>query len=77
MFSLYNIFLFTRPTYKLTIDNSYIIEGKLSIHLILVIIGVEIPNTQPLMKIQNSDYLYPGTTLPLNKCGHYPNIISK
>lgn len=29
------------------------------------------------MKIQNSDYMYPTLSLPLNKNGHYPNIISK
>ncbi|XP_029344827.1 serine-protein kinase ATM [Acyrthosiphon pisum] len=36
-----------------------------------------IPNEQPLMKIQNSElYMYPAATLPLNKLGDYPNIIS-
>lgn len=42
-----------------------------------MMVGVEIPSEQLLMKIQNSDcYMYPTATLPLNKHGHYENIIS-
>lgn len=43
-----------------------------------MIVGVNIPDEQPLMKIQKSDiYMYPAAKLPLNKLGYYPNIISK
>lgn len=43
-----------------------------------MIVGISIPNEQPLMKIQYSQlYMYPAETLPLNKRGDYPNIISK
>jgi len=43
-----------------------------------MIVGTSIPNEQPLMKILNSElYMYPAATLPLNKFGDYPNIISK
>ncbi|VVC40821.1 Hypothetical protein CINCED_3A017263 [Cinara cedri] len=37
---------------------------------------LEIPNNQPLMKIKLSDnFMYPTAALPLNKYGHYQNII--
>lgn len=43
-----------------------------------MIVGVDIPNEQPLMKIQKSDFcMYPAAILPLNKLGYYSNIISK
>jgi len=43
-----------------------------------MIVGISIPNEQPLMKIQNSElYMYPAAALPLNKFGDYPDIISK
>lgn len=43
-----------------------------------LLVGVEIPNDQPLMKMQYPDYLmYPAATLSLNKHGYYSNIISK
>lgn len=42
-----------------------------------MVVGFEIPNGEPLMKIQNSDSMYPMAELLLNKHGHYTNIISK
>lgn len=43
-----------------------------------MILEFEIPNKQPLMKIKQSDnIMFPTARLPLNKCGQYPNIISK
>lgn len=44
-----------------------------------MIIGVSIPKEQPIMKIKYSDLyiMYPAATLPLNKLGDYPDIISK
>lgn len=42
-----------------------------------MIVGVDIPDEQPLMKLQKSDfYMYPTAKLPLNKLGYYPDIIS-
>lgn len=41
-------------------------------------VGITIPNEQPLMKIENSEfYMYPAATVPLDKLNDYSNIISK
>lgn len=71
------------PVHQANVNNNFISNNvfplsnslKIVFHLY---IGATIPNTQPLMKLQIlNNYMYPMATLPLNKQGQYPNIISK
>lgn len=57
-----------------------ILKSKVKMYIInfIIILGSSIPDTQPLMKITNSElYMYPAATLPLSKHGDYSNVISK
>jgi len=57
----------------------YLIILLLYILNLTMIVGGEIPNEQPLLKIRytEEDFIYPTATLPLNKNGDYSNIICK
>lgn len=71
------------PVHQASVNNNFISNNicpsSNSLKIVFnLYIGAKISNTQPLMKLQISNYyMYPMATLPLNKQGQYPNIISK